>query len=105
MNRHQRRANRAADPERAKTQREIDALTPPGWAQRYVHPPWPRETSGCRSCGVSGEEHGPWATCILARRVERERVLLFTFAMLCRACAIDPDKHKQLADRAFTAAH
>jgi len=93
------------DPNRDAAKRQIDAMTPPGWAQRFVQPPWPRDASGCRACGVSGESHGPWATCIIARRLERERVLLFTVAMCCKTCALDEAKRDELCERAFGAAN
>jgi hypothetical protein len=50
---------------------------------------------------VTGDEYGPWATCLVVRGVEADRTLLFTFAMVCFACTSDPATPSELADRAF----
>lgn len=88
---------------RSDTQKQIDALTPAGWSQRFVPPPWPRAKSACRSCGTSGEAAGPWSTCVLSRQDPGSRTLLFTIAMCCSGCATDEAKLHALADRAFAA--
>lgn len=71
------------------TESALERLVPLGWDRRFVAPPWKDSPKACRACGVNSRP-GPWATFVVTRNVPDERLVLFTFAMICGRCAEDP---------------
>lgn len=76
---------------RAETGRVLAAEEAAGYQCIPVKPPDAlRARRGCRGCGEGDESGGaPLGICFLTRRFEDEKVLLFSFLTLCRACTED----------------
>jgi hypothetical protein len=75
----------------------VRQATPAGWGAKKVVPTWAGQSGRCRSCGESDSK----IVAMLTRQLPDEKVLLFTFAMVCHGCINDPDKMRELGDRAF----
>ena len=88
---------------RAETSRVLAAEEAAGYQCIPVKPPAAlRARRGCRGCGEGDEEGGrPLGICFLTRRFEDKKVLLFSFLMLCQACAEDEDVRERVASAIF----
>lgn len=76
---------------------ELREMVPADWQRRNVVPPWADQDAGCRSCGGSAAT----VIALLAHKLHEERVLLFTFAMVCQGCFNNEMAMTALSDRAF----
>lgn len=76
---------------------ELRAMAPEDWERRKVTPPWADLDGGCRSCGAPDHKF----VALLAHKLPDERVLLFSFATVCKPCLDDSEKMMALGDRAF----
>jgi len=91
-----------AEEARRRARAEVDARTPEGWGQEMVVPPWAMSATTCRACLTT--EAKDWGVCVLTRREEGRKTLLFSFAITCGSCRNDAEKVRALCDQAFGAA-
>ena len=64
-----------------------------------VVPPWAMSTETCRACLTTQAQD--WGVCVLTRREEGRKTLLFSFAITCGSCRNDAEKVRGLCDQAF----
>lgn len=81
----------------AEAEAELRRVTPPGWHRRKVIPPWAGQVGGCRSCDGKTSP----AVVMLTLMQPEKKVVLFTFAAMCGDCVEQPEKVRELGDRAF----
>ena len=79
---------------------ELKRIVPAGWEPVNVMPPWAGHAGTCRACDGPDRSDSCFVA-LLTRKVPNDRIVQFTFAMVCRKCLDDPEMMSALSDRAF----
>jgi len=88
---------------RQKADELIDEKCPPGWTKEMVRPPWAHTKGRCRSCGKTQDKAASmqFGIATLLRFDSANKVLKFSFAMVCADCKENQGRMLELSKRVF----